>query len=156
MINVAQLLKDAPTDMKLYSPLLGEVKFKYINDSKFGIVVEDSEECYRSFDKYGRYFTIYNNAECLLFPSKDCRTWEGWKASKPHYDISNFKPKQWVLVRDDDEWEWALTRFSHLSNGSASLFVCINGASFQQCVPLDENEKLLGTTDPCDEKYINW
>ena len=78
MINIAKLLKDAPKGMKLYSPLFGEVKFKYINGSKFGIVVEDSEECCRSFDKYGRYFTIYNNAECLLFPSKDYRTWEGW------------------------------------------------------------------------------
>ncbi|MBQ2175697.1 MAG: hypothetical protein II453_11800, partial [Alphaproteobacteria bacterium] len=73
-----------------------------------------------------------------------------------HYDIANFKPKQWVLVRDDDEWEWALTRFSHLSNGSASLFVCINGASFQQCIPFEGNEHLLGTTDPCDKRYVNW
>jgi len=78
------------------------------------------------------------------------------KKIQPRYDISNFKPKQWVLVRDNDEWEWALTRFSHLSNCSASLFVCINGASFQQCIPLDGNEKLLGTTDMCDEMYVNW
>jgi len=75
---------------------------------------------------------------------------------KPHYDIANFQPKQWVLVRDDDEWEWALTMFSYLSNGSASLFVCINGASFQQCIPFEGNEHLLGTTDMCDECYINW
>ena len=86
-----------------------------------------------------------------------------WDADKkelrkiqPYYDIKNFKPKQWVLVRDDDEWEWGLTRFSHLSNGSVSLFVCINGASFQQCIPYDGNEHLLGTTDMCPEKYINW
>jgi len=86
-----------------------------------------------------------------------------WDADKkelrkihPHYDIANFKPKQWVLVRDDDEWEWVLTRFSHLSNGSASLFVCINGASFQQCIPYEGNEHLLGTTDICDEQYKNW
>ena len=78
------------------------------------------------------------------------------KKIQPHYDINNFKPKQWVLVRDDDEWEWALTRFSHLSNGSASLFVCINGASFQQCIPFEGNEHLLGTTDMSSEEYINW
>lgn len=98
MINIAKLLKDAPEGMKLYSPLFGEVKFKYINGSKFGIVVEDSEECYRSFDKYGRYFTIYNNAECLLFPSKDCRTWEGWKLPLE----PKFKVGDWVACIDDD------------------------------------------------------
>ena len=75
---------------------------------------------------------------------------------QPHYAISNFKPKQWVLVRDADEWEWALTRFSYLSNGSASLFVCINGASFQQCIPFEGNEHLLGTTDMPSEEFINW
>lgn len=78
------------------------------------------------------------------------------KKIQPHYDITNFKPKQWVLVRDDDEWEWALTRFGYLSNGSASLFVCINGASFQQCIPYEGNEHLLGTTDMPSEEYINW
>jgi hypothetical protein len=77
-------------------------------------------------------------------------------APKPQYNISNFKPKQWVLVRDDDEWEWALTMFSYLSYGSASLFVCINGVSFQQCSPFEGNEHLLGTTDMPSEEFINW
>ena len=202
MINIAQLLKDAPTDMKLYSPLLGEVKFKYINDSKFGIVVEDSEECYRSFDKYGRYFSIYNNAECLLFPSKEVHTWEGWKLSvqpkfnvgddiktgntidtiaevdyatrsyccksgrtiwfenqdlwhlapKPHYDISNFKPFDKVLVRDGNSLKWTADLFSYIDDG----FVCTGGIACRQCIPFDGNEHLLGTTDMCDEQYINW
>ena len=89
MINIAELLKNAPEGMKLYSPLLGEVEFKYTNDSKFGIVVQDSEECYRSFDKYGRYFTIYNNSECLLFPSKECRTWENFKLTKPKFKVGD-------------------------------------------------------------------
>ena len=96
MINIAELLKDAPKDMKLYSPLFGEVKFKYINGSKFGIVVEDSEECSRSFDKYGRYFTIYDNAECLLFPSKECRTWKNFKLTKP-----KFKVGDWIACNAD-------------------------------------------------------
>jgi len=94
MINIAKLLKDAPKGMKLYSPLFGEVKFKYINGSQFGIIVEDSAECSRSFDKYGRYFTIYNNAECLLFPSKECRTWENFELPVK----SKFKVGDWVVT----------------------------------------------------------
>ena len=91
MINVAKLLKDCPKETKLYSPLFGEVKFNYTNDSEYGIVVTDSERCYRSFDKYGRFFTKFNNAECLLFPSKDCRTWEGWKLpSEPKFKVGNW------------------------------------------------------------------
>lgn len=30
MINIAELLKDAPKGMKLYSPLFGEVEYCYI------------------------------------------------------------------------------------------------------------------------------
>ena len=93
MINIAELLKDIPMGMKLYSPLFGEVMFKYITASEFGIVVEDAKECYRSFDKYGRYFTKYNNSECLLFPSKDCRTWEVRKMSVE----PKFKVGDWIV-----------------------------------------------------------
>ncbi|MBQ3944907.1 MAG: hypothetical protein II670_04770, partial [Alphaproteobacteria bacterium] len=99
-----------------------------------------------------RYICQFDN----IIPFEEQDRWNFVPNPKKHYDIANFKPKQWVLVRDDDEWEWALTRFSHLSNGSASLFVCINGASFQQCIPFEGNEHLLGTTDPCDKRYVNW
>jgi hypothetical protein len=205
MINIAKLLKDAPVGMKLYSPLFGEVKFKYINSSKFGIVVEDSEECCRSFDKYGRYFTIYNNAECLLFPSKDCRTWEGWKVPvepkfkvgddietgntidtiaeidhatrryycesgrtisfenqdfwhlvpKPHYDISNFKPFDKVLVREANNRTWAIDFFGFVDEDN--LFICSGYGYYPQCIPFNDDTKhLLGTTDMPSEEYINW
>lgn len=73
-----------------------------------------------------------------------------------HYDIANFQPKQWVLVRDRNDWEWNLTMFSYLHRGSSFLFICINGVSFKQCIPLEGNEKLLGTTDMPSEEYINW
>lgn len=299
MINIAELLKDAPEGIKLYSPLFGEVELKEVNPDCMtdnAIYVISSNGGLRNFDRFGKFF--YNHdGECLLFPSKEVRTWEGWKPpietnfkvgdwvifnnnhnsiyqiseirdsyymlththggsmplsfsqeklirpwtiedakegdvlldevtgtigifekiygthwyskiycgnstcatvyvdggahemrTKPatkeqrdllfakmkeagyewdadkkelkkiqsHYDIAYFQPKQWVLVRDDDEWEWALTRFGYLSNGSASLFVCINGASFQQCIPFEGNEHLLGTTDMPSEEYINW
>lgn len=210
MINIAELLKDCPKGTKLYSPLFGEVfLYTILSESKFITVrTADSITTFNEFGQWGdnSRWERFPDAECLLFPSKEVRTWEGWKAPvqpkfkvgdnikigniietiaevanairkyycesgriisfenqdlwylvpKPHYDIKNFKPKQWVLVRDDDEWEWALTRFSYLSNGSASLFVCINGASFQQCIPFEGNEHLLGTTDMPSEEYINW
>jgi hypothetical protein len=73
-----------------------------------------------------------------------------------HYDISNFKPKQWVLVRQGGGCAWRLDRFSHLKEGAVCRqFECV-GNSAVQCIPFDGNENLLGTTDPCDEFYINW
>lgn len=78
------------------------------------------------------------------------------KKIQSHYDIANFQPKQWVLVRDYNDGEWNLTMFSYLHRGSSFLFTCINGVSFKQCIPLEGNEKLLGTTDMPSEEYINW
>ena len=75
---------------------------------------------------------------------------------KPHYDIANFKPKQWVLTRDTSEWDWELTMFAYLNSGGGSKFTCINGVTFKQCIPFEGNEHLLGTTDMPSEEYINW
>lgn len=72
---------------------------------------------------------------------------------KPHYDISYFMPKQWVLVRDCDNQVWGLSMFSHRDMG---CFVCINREDFTQCIPFVGNEELLGTTDPCPKEFINW
>ena len=155
MINIAKLLKDAPKGMKLYSPLLGEVEFAEVMDTDYvpirvmcGIIGE-------RFDKFGRYKgNEYPNAECLLFPSKDCRTWEGWNAPKPHYDITNFKVGLPVLVREYDTCHWQWVQYSHF-NGVGLFFAA--GKTWRQCIPFNEDTKhLLGTTDMPSEEYINW
>ena len=215
MINIATLLKDAPKGMKLYSPLFGEVKFVGIDKrSGYPIDVIDCKKNGKSFTEFGVYFADHPDAECLLFPSKVVRTWEGWKPSaepkfkaedrivsksdkstiyriiclheerreyiveiehkdyhescpwiafedqddfelapKKHYAIANFKPIQWVLVRNYDNQVWGLSMFSHRDMG---CYICLNREDFTQCIPFEGNEHLLGTSDPCDKQYINW
>jgi hypothetical protein len=75
---------------------------------------------------------------------------------KPHYDIANFKPFDKVLVKYYNDENWKCGLFSHLSTNSAAKFVCV-GSTYVQCIPFNDDTKhLLGTTDPCDEMYINW
>ena len=92
MINIAKLLKGCPKGTKLYSPLFGEVEFAEVMDTDYvpirvmcGIIGE-------RFDEFGRYKgNEYPNAECLLFPSKEVRTWEGWKAPvKPKFKVGDW------------------------------------------------------------------
>jgi len=161
MINVAKLLKDAPKGMKLYSPLFGEVKFLAVDSADLTIVVETERETHEWFSAYGKYkvmksHLLYSGAECLLFPSKEVRTWEGWKASKPHYDISNFKPFDKILGRNCCRiGVWRADLFSHIHK-NGKLFVGI-GYTWEQCIPFNDDTKhLLGTTDMPDECYINW
>ena len=91
MINIAELLKDAPEGMKLYSPLLGEVEFAEVMDTKYMPIRVMKRGYGLRFDEYGRYMgNEYPDSECLLFPSKDRRTWEGWKLPvQPKFNVGD-------------------------------------------------------------------
>ena len=81
-INIAEILKDCPKGTRLYSPMLGECTLDGVTPGVFPIDVQCSHGYY-SFSEYGEYFDDCKEAECLLFPSKDCRTWEGFKKPNP-------------------------------------------------------------------------
>ena len=94
MINVAELLKDAPKGTELWFTLYGKVKFMSVNFYEtYPIQVRLDDTTVEKLDKYGRYYDHFEDGECVLFPSKDCRTWEGWK---PHIE-SKFKVGDWIV-----------------------------------------------------------
>ena len=112
----------------------------------------------RKGDLYSARTIMYVNNEKMTYGcshGKDIPFSEQdlWHLSNSHYFIQYFKPKQWVLVRNCDNQTWCLSIFSHMDMG---FYVCINREDFRQCIPLEGNEKLLGTTDMCPEEYINW
>lgn len=78
-MNIAEILKDAPRGIKLYSPVYGEVTFSRIDNDVYSIVVNDENNNVTSFTADGRFYPGYPNAECLLFPSKDNRDWSTFK-----------------------------------------------------------------------------
>lgn len=81
--DLVEILKDCPSDTKLYSPLFGEVKLVYVIEegSDCPIVVRlTSEFAYGSFTRSGRYLHDVPGSECMLFPSKDNRDWSTFKS----------------------------------------------------------------------------
>lgn len=76
-INIAELLKDCPKGMKLYSPIFGEVYLDKIRPHLAIVVTTDKEhgDFKEEFLYDGRYGM---NGECMLFPSEDKTTWEGF------------------------------------------------------------------------------
>ena len=70
-----------------------------------------------------------------------------------HYDIANFKPFDKVLVRQNDSSTWGISFFGFFSG----IYMCCSNVWYEQCIPFNDDTKhLLGTSDPCDEQYINW
>ena len=76
-INVAKLLKDCPSGMGLYSPLFGNCTFVKVHDNEAQIIIKLETGTTVTFLSDGRYYD-YPNAECMIFPSKEKTTWEGF------------------------------------------------------------------------------
>ena len=75
-INIAEMLKDCPKGMKLYSPLCGECELHVIIG---GIIhVNTKSNKLVSFYSNGRYM---QDGECVLFPSKENRNWSTFQSN---------------------------------------------------------------------------
>ena len=85
-INIAEILKDCPSGMELYSPLFGDCTFVKVHDNEDQIIVKLETGATVSFQNDGRYYD-YPNAECILFPSKEKTTWEGFQCPFKDGDI---------------------------------------------------------------------
>lgn len=76
-INIAEILKDCPKGMKLYSLIYGEVELSLIDDTNDNdpICIKTNLGSLVNFTKDGRYAIRFPTAECLLFPSSEMRDW---------------------------------------------------------------------------------
>ena len=75
-VNIAEILRYAPKGLKLYSPLLGEVRLEKVSDHDDTILVTTKYNSERVFFEDGKYDS---NGECLLFPSVNHRCWNNWQ-----------------------------------------------------------------------------
>lgn len=82
-INIAEILKNKPRGTKLYSSACGKCELKEADDKSFKVSFYSSKsgfmigrEC--TFDKNGN---LYDDGECIVFPSKEMRDWSkfAWK-----------------------------------------------------------------------------
>lgn len=82
-INIAEILRDCPSGMELYSPLCGKCVFDRLS---FGTIIckkQNTQEI--TFTSEGYYMLpVFDNCECVIFPSKDQRDWS--KFQRPFKD----------------------------------------------------------------------
>lgn len=72
-INIAEILRNCPQGMELYSPLCGDCKLYSVNDYNITIEIPDKD----SLIILRHDGTYCNNGEIMLFP-KGKTTWEGF------------------------------------------------------------------------------
>lgn len=82
-INVAEILRDCPRGMELYSPLCGKCVFDRLDMGTIICKKQNTQEI--TFTSEGYYMIpVFDNCECMIFPSKDQRDWS--KFQRPFKD----------------------------------------------------------------------
>lgn len=87
-LNIAEILKDKPVELKLYSSTFGYIKFNGVHKDRVYFSSEDTNV--HSVKPNGK---MYDNGECIIFPSKEMRDWEkfSWKKGDVLTNSSGFK-----------------------------------------------------------------
>ena len=158
-IDLTEILENCPKGFELYSPICGSCEFDGFN-FKNVVRVTHKDGSFYTFTKEGYLYDGYDDAECLLFPSKDQRDWSKFAApwyKKVKFDPKTLQPFDKVLVYDiyDICEGWACALFSHIRESEYPYST--SSGSFKICIPYNNDTKhLLGTTDEAPEFYRYW
>lgn len=90
-INIVEILKDKPQGTKLYSSACGKCKLEEVDDKSFKISFYSSKFGFMNggegyLDKNGK---LYDDGECVVFPSKEMRDWSKFQWKKGEVLVSN-------------------------------------------------------------------
>ena len=158
-IDLTKILENCPKGFELYSPICGSCEFYGIDGFfKHLVCVTHKDGSFYMFTKEGYLYDGYDDAECLLFPSKDQRDWS--KFTAPWYKMERFdpktlKPSDRVLVRNSKIEKWRCNHFSYFNEGNECPYVTF--ISYKFCVPYNDDTKhLVGTENEAPEFYRYW
>lgn len=161
MVNIAEILKDAPSGTKLYSLIYGECKLNRvdINHPSYPIWVKvietDGDYC---FTKEGKFVEGFEGAECMLFPSKENRDWLAFKVKKVFHKGDFVYRKlddgnEWISIQDrivdDDERGDIFTFADVMPNGThkevntPSWPLCFSSVVVEERLATEEEKNLL-------------
>ncbi len=76
-INIAEILKDCPKGMKMYSPLFGEVELCVSKSDGIAVFskTNNGDNIFNTFTENGIFYSGYSQSQCLLFPSSEMTDW---------------------------------------------------------------------------------
>ena len=158
-LNLCEILKNCPEGTELWSDNYGIVKFVNVGtewDTPIrvkptnGFIARYTEEgwCDKRFP-----------ANCLLWPSKDCRDWSKFTApwlKKERFDPKTLSPFDRVLARNHGSHRWTCDLFSDIIDGNECMYHCI-GSYYRYCIPYNDDTKhLVDTKDEAPVFYRYW
>ena len=157
-LNLCEILKNCPEGTELWSDNYGIVKFVTVSTEwDTPIRVELTNGCIARYTEEGWCDKRFP-ANCLLWPSRDCRDWSKFTApwlKKERFDPKMLNPFDKVLVNHDDIWK--VDFFSHICQYEPNGWCQCTGDSYYICIPYNDDTKhLVGTKDEAPEFYRYW
>lgn len=166
-INLCEILKDCPKGTEFWSDNFGKVRLINVGtewDTPIEVELSDGSVSYYTEEGWCNKLLPAN---CLLWPSKDCRDWSKWKCPKSKFDPKTLKAFDKIIVRDNSIENWSAAYFSHIEDFSnydiedsddVEFIIATTGCSdFSYCIPFnDETKHLIGTSDEAPEYYRYW
>lgn len=128
-INIAEILKDRPKGLNLYSPVYGKVKFEEVHKDKIYFYHNMNEHSVKSNGK------SFDDGEVVIFPSQEMRDWSkfAWKKGD-------------ILVNKDAEVHIIFDGFEDdtYKNFHGQYYLCEEWGSI---VSFEEDENYMQTSD---------
>ena len=157
-LNLCEILKHCPEGTELWSDNYGKVQFLSIEDTfDKPIITSRTDGLAAAYTKEGWHRKDFP-ANCLLWPSRDCRDWSKFNApwlKKERFDPKTLKAFDKVLCKNGLEM-WRCDFFSSYMETCVCQNVCISG-SYSYCIPYNDDTKhLVGTKDEAPEFYKYW
>lgn len=140
-INIAELLKDCPKGMELYSPLCGICVFDCLNMGTIICKKQNTQEI--TFTSEGYYMLpVFDDCECMLFPSKDQRDWNKFHRPFKNGDIVTWKDRGSLVAFIYKERKNIAVVKYHFALYAGSIGSLTNGE-----ISLVENEIVFATEE---------
>jgi hypothetical protein len=157
-LNLVEILKHCPAGTKFWSSVWGDVFLvrveERIEGRAFLPIVIKALLCDEVFLFQNGKYTDAEEAECVIFPSKDQRDWSKFKG--PKFDPTDLKPFEKVLIKRPDG-QWTCNFFSDMSLEPENEKVYCVGMIGYECIPYNEETKhLVGTSHDCPDFYKWW
>lgn len=175
-MNIAEILKDAPKGTKLFSLIHGMIELKEIVlTDTFPIKMQIGRDTV-SFTAEGKYLWDMEDAECILYPSKENRVWSTFKVgsqfptaidgcsalldlsvdNEDYYADSQLTALRRLLIARDAWWkldnDW---KPDYTATNLKYAIGVVKGELYENRVTRDTNVILTFRTSELRNKFLN-
>lgn len=145
-INIVEILKDKPQGTKLYSSACGKCNLEKVYDKSFKISFYNSKFGFMNggegyLDKNGK---LYDDGECVVFPSKEMRDWSKFAWKKGDVLVSNDSDSH-IIFKGFSKDDYTIFEGKHWISVSKKRHIsCLNMQNTQN-YHIEDNKEVAQT-----------